>query len=245
MTAPGERDLTPGQAAYEAFRLAFPNEDWGPWERLSPEPMTPEDDPHAGWEAVAQAGHAAAAAGGPQPQTQAVAQTIDNEAAAFAKAHGSFDLHFDAGQNYVRPDDCPWSLILDGQENGWGGFTAEEALEFAAAELVCSETAPAVPFIPLSDGPVYAAGYRDAMKAVATAAAQATPQPAPGFREAIAELVADWREGSKYRPADTRDEITEGLTVNGCADSLAAILDEHPMTPAAPQAAPEGTAASA
>ena len=61
---------------------------------------------------------------------------LDNAAAAFAEEHGSFSLHFDASQNYVRPDDCPWALILDGDEgSGWGGFTAAEALEFAAREL--------------------------------------------------------------------------------------------------------------
>jgi hypothetical protein len=60
---------------------------------------------------------------------------LDDKAAAFAKEHGSFSLHFDAGQNYVRPDDCPWALLLDGRETGWGGFMAEEALDFAAAEL--------------------------------------------------------------------------------------------------------------
>ena len=61
---------------------------------------------------------------------------IDPAAAAFAKAHGSFSLFFDAGQNYVRPDDCPWTRILDGREDkGWGGFTAAEAIAFAASEL--------------------------------------------------------------------------------------------------------------
>lgn len=60
----------------------------------------------------------------------------DGKAAAFAKEYGSSDLHFDAGQNYVRPDDAPWSLILDGDpDRAWGGFTAEEAIDFAAAEL--------------------------------------------------------------------------------------------------------------
>lgn len=63
-------------------------------------------------------------------------QDINAKAAAFAKAHGSFALLFGAGQNYVRPDDAPWTLQLDSdQDHGWGGFTAIEALDFAAAEL--------------------------------------------------------------------------------------------------------------
>ena len=62
--------------------------------------------------------------------------TIDDKAAAFAKLHGSFELHFDASRNYVRPDDAPWTLILDSdQDRGWAGFTAEEALDFAISEL--------------------------------------------------------------------------------------------------------------
>ena len=62
--------------------------------------------------------------------------SLDAKAAEFAATHGSFDLHFDASQNYVRPDDCPWTLILDGcEDNGWGGFTAAEAIDFAASEL--------------------------------------------------------------------------------------------------------------
>ena len=61
---------------------------------------------------------------------------INEKAAAFAKAHGSFALCFDATQNYVRPDDCPWTLQLDGEpDHGWGGFTAVEALAFAASDL--------------------------------------------------------------------------------------------------------------
>lgn len=53
-------------------------------------------------------------------------------------------------------------------------------------------------------------------------------QPEPGLREAAAELVADWREGSEYRLTDTGDEITEGIAVSGCADSLSALLDQYP-----------------
>jgi hypothetical protein len=69
-------------------------------------------------------------------------QDLDAKAAAFAKAHGSFALLFDAGQNYVRPDDCPWTLQLDSDtDRGWGGFTAGEAIDFAAAELSPQETA--------------------------------------------------------------------------------------------------------
>lgn len=60
---------------------------------------------------------------------------IDAKAAAFAHQHGSFSLHFDAEQNYVRPDDAPWSLELHGREVEWGGFTGEEALASAAADL--------------------------------------------------------------------------------------------------------------
>lgn len=60
---------------------------------------------------------------------------IDAKAAAFAQRHGSFSLHFDAERNYVRPDDAPWSLELHGRTPEWGGFTAEEALDFADSEL--------------------------------------------------------------------------------------------------------------
>lgn len=62
---------------------------------------------------------------------------LDSAAAAFAKAHGSFSLFFDASQNYVAPDDCPWTLELDDAEPGagWGGFTAAEAISYAASEL--------------------------------------------------------------------------------------------------------------
>lgn len=60
---------------------------------------------------------------------------IDAKAAAFAGRHGPFSLHFDAARNYVRPDDAPWSLELHGRTPEWGGFTAEEALDFADSEL--------------------------------------------------------------------------------------------------------------
>lgn len=61
---------------------------------------------------------------------------LDSKAPAFAGNHGSFSLLFDATQNYVRPDDCPWTLELDSEpDHGWGGFTAAEALDFAASEL--------------------------------------------------------------------------------------------------------------
>ena len=61
---------------------------------------------------------------------------INTRAAAFAKQHGSFALLFDAGQNYVKPDDAPWAVQLDNQpDQGWAGFTAEEAIENAASEL--------------------------------------------------------------------------------------------------------------
>jgi hypothetical protein len=39
-----------------------------------------------------------------------MAEDVDSAAAAFAKTRGSFSLFFDASQNYVRPDDCPWTL---------------------------------------------------------------------------------------------------------------------------------------
>jgi hypothetical protein len=61
---------------------------------------------------------------------------IDDKAGAFAEAHGSFCLHFDASQNPSSPDWRPWTLVLDGGEDrAWGGLTALEALDFAAAEL--------------------------------------------------------------------------------------------------------------
>lgn len=59
------------------------------------------------------------------------------KAAAFAKANGSFSLYFDATQNYVRPDDAPWTLELG--EKAWAGHTAEEAIDFAAQELFAAE----------------------------------------------------------------------------------------------------------
>lgn len=61
--------------------------------------------------------------------------TIDDKAAGFAARHGSFSLHFDAARNYARPDDAPWSLELHGRETEWGGFTADEAIDFADREL--------------------------------------------------------------------------------------------------------------
>lgn len=48
---------TDGQAAYEAFRKAFPLEDWGPWERIG---HSLNGDEQPGWEAIAAAGAAAA-----------------------------------------------------------------------------------------------------------------------------------------------------------------------------------------
>ena len=59
---------------------------------------------------------------------------INSKAAAFAKAHGSFSLHFSADQNYRRPDDAPWTLELG--DKAWAGLTAEEALDFAAGEAL-------------------------------------------------------------------------------------------------------------
>lgn len=59
---------TPGQAAYEAFRALWPVEDWGPWDRLLPAPMSGEDHPHAGWDSVSQA---AVAAQEPAPELAA------------------------------------------------------------------------------------------------------------------------------------------------------------------------------
>jgi hypothetical protein len=67
--------------------------------------------------------------------------SLDAKAAEFAAGHGSFALCFDAGRNYARPDDAPWTLELDPPVTradgctGWGGFTAAEAIDFAAAEL--------------------------------------------------------------------------------------------------------------
>jgi hypothetical protein len=60
---------------------------------------------------------------------------LDAKAAAFAKQHGSFSLHFDATKNSASPDYAPWTLIPDGRDDGWGGFTAAEAIDFAASEL--------------------------------------------------------------------------------------------------------------
>jgi hypothetical protein len=64
------------------------------------------------------------------------AKSLDDKAAALAAKNGSFSLHFDATQNPASPDYRPWTVILDGSEDqGWGGFTADEAIAFAAAEL--------------------------------------------------------------------------------------------------------------
>jgi hypothetical protein len=60
---------------------------------------------------------------------------IDETAARFAARHGSFALHFDATGNPASPDYRPWTLELDGDRGAWGGFTAEEALDFAGSEL--------------------------------------------------------------------------------------------------------------
>lgn len=61
---------------------------------------------------------------------------LNAKTAAFAQQHGSFALCFDATQNGASPDYRPWTLILDSDDDhGWGGFTAEEAIDFAAADL--------------------------------------------------------------------------------------------------------------
>lgn len=61
------------------------------------------------------------------------ASELDVFASEFARKHGEFSLHFDAAQNYVRPDDAPWSVEVKGKE--FGGFTALNALQFADEEL--------------------------------------------------------------------------------------------------------------
>ena len=53
--------VTPGQAAYEAFQRAFPDETWGPWERIGD--FDDDVDPGSsrrGWEDIAQAAIGAA-----------------------------------------------------------------------------------------------------------------------------------------------------------------------------------------
>lgn len=62
---------------------------------------------------------------------------IDEKASAFARQHGSFALLFDAGDDYgTDPCPLPWSVMLDrDQDRGWGGHTAESALDSAASEL--------------------------------------------------------------------------------------------------------------
>jgi hypothetical protein len=75
--------------------------------------------------------------------------SVDEKAAAFAAEHGSFSLLFDSGQGYIRPDDAPWTLELDPPViradgcTGWMGFTAGEALDFAASDLAGITRAPA------------------------------------------------------------------------------------------------------
>jgi hypothetical protein len=60
---------------------------------------------------------------------------LDDQAAAFARQHGSFSLHFDATRNPASPDYRPWTVILDGREDeGWGALTAGEAIDFAAEQ---------------------------------------------------------------------------------------------------------------
>lgn len=72
-------------------------------------------------------------------------EPLDVKASAFAGQHGSFSLCFDAAQNYVRSDDCPWTLVLDADEScGWGGFDAEAALDFAARELAAASPSGAL-----------------------------------------------------------------------------------------------------
>jgi hypothetical protein len=63
-------------------------------------------------------------------------RALEEKATVFAKRHGSFSLHFDSSRNYVRPDDSPWTLILDGDDDRrWGGFTPGDAIDFAAQQL--------------------------------------------------------------------------------------------------------------
>lgn len=67
---------------------------------------------------------------------------IDAKAAAFAAEHGSFSLLFDAAENYGGREPCPlpWSVMLDSdQGRGWGGHTAEGALDCAASELAARD----------------------------------------------------------------------------------------------------------
>lgn len=66
--------------------------------------------------------------------------SIDEHASRFARDHGTFELQFDASRNYTRPDDAPWTVIIDGGERAWSGFTAEDALAFADREIKSSET---------------------------------------------------------------------------------------------------------
>lgn len=44
-------EKTPGHAAYEAYRIAFPGEDWGTWALIGDS----DADNHPGWEKIAQA----------------------------------------------------------------------------------------------------------------------------------------------------------------------------------------------
>ena len=60
---------------------------------------------------------------------------IDDKAAEFAEKHGSFSLHFNADENMSSPDAHPWSLELHGYKTEWGGFTAEEVIDFASADM--------------------------------------------------------------------------------------------------------------
>ena len=63
---------------------------------------------------------------------------VDAQASAFASRFGSFALMFDAAENYGGREPCPlpWSVMLDGDPGrGWGGHTAEDALDEAATGL--------------------------------------------------------------------------------------------------------------
>lgn len=84
----GRTVMTPGHAAYEAFRKAFPTEDWGPWNSSG----VTDGQGHGGWEAVARAAIGAAASGmqaqrgldAEQPQIAPELVTLRTRLEAFA-----------------------------------------------------------------------------------------------------------------------------------------------------------------
>lgn len=63
---------------------------------------------------------------------------FEEKAQKFMEQWGPFSLSFNTDISSMSPDYRPWTLQLDRQDTkhgAWGGFTAEEAIDFADADL--------------------------------------------------------------------------------------------------------------